>query len=605
MKLISVCSPSHDTLKDEWFLRTLKDDYEVCTYRCDVRGQGTYLEEDWTRAVLFKSATIIDAIQENWGDVFVYSDVDVTFFAPTKTTILKRLIDRDIVCQLDDPRGNLCTGFFGIRANEATLKLWREVQKTVQRERCDQIAFNRLVRKSKDLRAGYLPSSFFGPGTFSGRVFRGGDRLYIPARPVMFHANYTVGVDNKIRLLSQAQRVVERGEWGRKVHNLFFRVGGRTRISRAVETLTRQDQLEPVESASPLTGRVFSRPPNVALDLSTACQLKCPSCPTATGVIAQSVGAGFLTLENFRRFVLDHPWATDIELSNWGEAFLNPDFEQILHHAHQHHVALRIDNGANLDRAPERVLEAVVKYKLRSLSCSIDAASQEVYGIYRVRGDFERVLGHVRQINAFKRKYRSPYPTLRWQFVAFGHNTHEIGKAREMARELGMEFYLKLSWDDLYAESFSPVTDRELVRRESGLGVADRREYEEKFRRNYLAPACHQLWLRPRINFDGRLLGCSVNYWDDFGNVFRDGLEACLNGEKMQRTKEMLMGLREADESSPCLRCKVYQSMSKESAWVRAEDVALPHIQGRRMNRLISRISDQRASGSATFGHDR
>src|SRR5262245_26033620 len=132
MKLISVFSPSHEVLKDEWFLRTLKDDYEVTVYPCDVQGEGKYMQEDWTRTVLFKSAKIIDAIQENWGDVFMYSDVDVTFFAPTKKSILASLVDKDIVCQLDDPIGNLCTGFFAIRANEATLQLWRDVHQAVQ-----------------------------------------------------------------------------------------------------------------------------------------------------------------------------------------------------------------------------------------------------------------------------------------------------------------------------------------------------------------------------------------------------------------------------------------------------------------------------------------
>jgi len=122
MKLISVFSPSHEVLKDEWFLRTLKDDYDVRIHRCDVLGDGKYMQEDWTKTVLFKSGKIIDAIQENWVDVFMYSDVDVTFFAPTRTTILESLGDKDIVCQLDDPLGNLCTGFFAIRANAATLK---------------------------------------------------------------------------------------------------------------------------------------------------------------------------------------------------------------------------------------------------------------------------------------------------------------------------------------------------------------------------------------------------------------------------------------------------------------------------------------------------
>jgi MoaA/NifB/PqqE/SkfB family radical SAM enzyme len=575
MKLIASFSPSHERLKDDWFLRTLKDDYEICLHRCDVRGHGKYLQDDWTRAVLIKSDRIIEAIQDNWNDTFVYSDVDVMFFAPTKTAILASLADKDIVCQLDDPSGNLCTGFFGIRANEATLRLWHHVRQSVERDGRDQLAFNRMVRQQGDLRPGYLPLSFFGRGTFAGRRGLGRERFYIPPNAAMFHANWTIGIENKIVLLSHAQRIMARGGWARRANNalLGFRLGFQAR--RAVDGLIRQGRISDRPRATPqaLDAR-FARPRRVALDLATVCQLKCPSCPTANGTIARSIGAGFLTLASFKTFVRNHPWVTDIELSNWGEVFLNKDLEQILRHAHRQRVAVRIDNGANLDRASNRVLEALVRYKVRGLTCSIDGASPDVYAIYRVNGHFDRVIGHVRQINAFKQQYRSPYPALRWQFVAFGHNTHEIDKARDMARDLGMDFQLKLSWDDLYTDTFSPVKDRDLMRKQSNSGVADRREYEEKFGRGYNAATCHQLWLRPRINFDGRLLGCSINHWGDFGNVFTSGLETLLASNKMQRTKEMLLGLRDAEEGSPCLRCAVYHDMQRHNAWVRPEDLA-------------------------------
>ena len=554
MKLFAVYSASHEALKDEWFLPTLKDDYDVRPYRCDVLGEGTYMQDDWSRAILFKSATIINAIQDNWGEVFVYSDVDVTFFAPTEGLILESLRTNDIVCQLDDPSGNLCTGFLGIRANDATLALWQQVKCAVERERRDQPAFNRLVREMTDLRVGSLPVSFFGAGTFSGGLFRIGRKFHIPADPVMFHANFTVGVANKIALLKQARRIVGRGTWARKTNNIAVRL----------------------QEARTQDADAFNRPNTVALDVSTACQLKCPSCPTATGVIGSTIRTGVMRLADFKRFLDDHPWVSDIELSNWGEVFLNPDLEEILRHGYRRHVALRVDNGANLDRASDRVLEAVVKYKLRSLSCSIDGASQEVYSVYRVKGDFDRVISHIRRIVAFKAMYRSPYPALRWQFVAFGHNEHEIDKAREMARELGMEFYLKLSWDNLYTQTFSPVRNRMLIARQSEAGVADRQEYETKFGQSYVASTCHQLWLKPRINFDGRILGCSINHWDDFGNVFKGGLEASLRGEKMQRTRAVLMGLREADADSPCRRCDVYESRRRNNAWVRPEELVAP-----------------------------
>jgi hypothetical protein len=87
------------------------------------------------------------------------------------------------------------------------------------------------------------------------------------------------------------------------------------------------------------------------------------------------------------------------------------------------------------------------------------------------------------------------------------------------------------------------------------------------------------LWLRPRINFDGRLLGCSINHWDDFGNVFAEGLESVLAGDKMRQTKAVLMGLRDAGEKSPCRRCQVYASRRRQNAWITPDDLMVPPVE--------------------------
>jgi MoaA/NifB/PqqE/SkfB family radical SAM enzyme len=81
-----------------------------------------------------------------------------------------------------------------------------------------------------------------------------------------------------------------------------------------------------------------------------------------------------------------------IELSNYGEIFLNPQLPQILEYAHQRKVFLTVNNGVNLDSVKPEMVEAVVKYPLRAMSCSIDGASQETCERYRVRGNFAVVI---------------------------------------------------------------------------------------------------------------------------------------------------------------------------------------------------------------------
>lgn len=222
MKLITVYTQSHRPVFEEWAFSTLKDNYELSSFFCDVEGSGKYLEKDWTQAVLFKNQKIIETIKENWGRVFIYSDVDIQFFAPTKRAILKAIKNKDIACQIDNPRGSLCTGFFAIRANSLTLNLWQKVHEAVQIERRDQKAFNRLIRNINEIRRGYLPQQFFGAGTFRRQIWRRGVLFFIPKSPIMFHANWTIGIENKIELLGKVRKIVAMGSLGITINNILF-----------------------------------------------------------------------------------------------------------------------------------------------------------------------------------------------------------------------------------------------------------------------------------------------------------------------------------------------------------------------------------------------
>lgn len=329
------------------------------------------------------------------------------------------------------------------------------------------------------------------------------------------------------------------------------------------------------------------RPSKIRLDASTVCQLKCPACPTASGETGRSLGMGFLRYPDFKRLVDQNPWVSAIELSNWGEIFLNKELPRILEYAYRKGVALQVENGANLNHLDEAVAEAVVRFRMREITCSIDGASRETYSAYRIGGDFQRVIHNVKTINRLKARYRSPFPKLHWQFVAFGHNEHEIEAARAMARDLDMSFHVKLSWDDLYSELFSPVVDTDLVRRASGLDAASRSEYREKHGREYyLSGCCSQLWNAPQVNFDGRVLGCAVNYWSDFGNAFQEGLGAVLDNERISYARDMLLGRAKPREHIPCTRCQLYEKMKAGGHWLVEGEMGQDRSKSRRRVRI-------------------
>jgi len=333
-------------------------------------------------------------------------------------------------------------------------------------------------------------------------------------------------------------------------------------------------------------------PRKMRLESSTICQLKCPSCPTATGATGKKLGLGTLKFEHFKELVDKNPHISEIELSNWGEIFLNKDLIKILQYAYKHNIVLTAGNSTNLNNASEEVLEALVKYKFREMSCSVDGVTQETYAIYRIKGNVDNVLRNIRTINKYKAKYKSRYPKLKWQFIAFGHNEHEISQARRMAAELNMDFKVKLSWGDLYdTGDFSPVKNSEMIRRETGLGVANRNEYKKKYGKDYLTKiCCLEMWHNPQINYDGKVLGCSLNYWDDYGNAFKEGLKESLNNERIDYARAMLMGTEESRADIPCTECKVYKSMQETNDWLTEKEVKESYTKSRKFIMIENKI---------------
>ena len=317
-------------------------------------------------------------------------------------------------------------------------------------------------------------------------------------------------------------------------------------------------------------------PSKVRLEASSCCQLHCRSCPISRrrafptlrawlskGEKVPVIGRGWLRFADFKGLVDGNPGLKTIELSNYGEIFLNPELLEIIEYAAARGVTLTADNGVNFNTVSDAVLEGLVRYRFGSLSVSIDGATDSVYRRYRLGGSLPTVLDNLRKLHQYKERYGSPLPTLQWQFVVFGHNEHEIAAAKELARAFNMEFFLKLSWD----RKFSPLRHPELLRRE--VGVASHQEFRELFGYSSTYGICHQLWDEPQINWDGRVLGCCCNYWGDFGgNVFRDGLEAALNHPRLLYAREMLAGRCGPRPDIPCSSCGIYSDLKKDAKWL-------------------------------------
>ena len=314
----------------------------------------------------------------------------------------------------------------------------------------------------------------------------------------------------------------------------------------------------------------------IRFETSSLCQLRCPLCRTGQNNYGVE-GKGYLKFENFKKFFDNYSILKRAEISNWGEIFLNPELEKILEYAHNNNIILTANNGVNFNNASDNQIQAIVKYELRSMTVSIDGITQETYHLYRKGGNIDNVLENIQKLNYYKLKNKIEYPKLKWQFILFGHNENELEMAKKMAKDLQMDFRVKLNG----RPSFSPIKNIEQAKKETGF--SSWHEYHKKNGTIKKIP-CSQLWDAPVINWDGKLLGCCRNRFVHFGNVFKNGLKQCISSEKYKYTKKVVMGKAPIQKDVPCVSCRIYKIMKNEMNFIK------PYSNNRFKRRLLSII---------------
>jgi MoaA/NifB/PqqE/SkfB family radical SAM enzyme len=97
--------------------------------------------------------------------------------------------------------------------------------------------------------------------------------------------------------------------------------------------------------------------------------------------------------------------------------------------------------------------EAYVRSGLDFLLLSIDGATQKVYERFRKNGNIDAVYRNIENLVRAKRVLRKRTPVIRWQYLAFEHNAHEIPLPLKTAKALGVDQFtvetpFDVSWDD-------------------------------------------------------------------------------------------------------------------------------------------------------------
>jgi hypothetical protein len=199
MKIYTIHTPTHDGLYKNHFLPSLPDGFvvhsKVIEQEC---ATGSYYREGWDKTCFRKVLYYKQICEQNQGETYVFSDVDIQFFGMTPEDLLSELGDYDIACQ-NDTGMIYCSGFWVCKGNERTLDLFTSMVEKYHLE--DQTSLNEQIWRA---RAKFLSHRFFTIGHSVGAQWKD-QQFDIPKDILMHHGNWTVGLYNKDLLLKRVR----------------------------------------------------------------------------------------------------------------------------------------------------------------------------------------------------------------------------------------------------------------------------------------------------------------------------------------------------------------------------------------------------------------
>jgi|APGre2960657404_1045060.scaffolds.fasta_scaffold06206_5 hypothetical protein len=208
MKILTFYSESHKDLYD-LFMESISRTNPDITVHSDLieqTGSGNFMENGWEKSMSKKLDQIIEACEQ--GEIFIHSDSDVYFFDKIRDSLIQELDDFDIAFQ-DDGHVGLCMGFFVCRPNQKVIKLFKSVKEILSNfNGHDQNALNSLIETS-GVKYKRLSNLFFNYGQKYGKVWDGED-FDIDPGILLLHANWVIGVKNKIDLISHVAQKIKR-----------------------------------------------------------------------------------------------------------------------------------------------------------------------------------------------------------------------------------------------------------------------------------------------------------------------------------------------------------------------------------------------------------
>lgn len=227
----------------------------------------------------------------------------------------------------------------------------------------------------------------------------------------------------------------------KKIKDIDYIVIASMYIDEIKEFLMKNEtEIEIIDNWSLLSGMSYS---SVNIEISGKCNAKCRWCQTGKKNLNGIINYGdFMSYDKFKEIyfhcrkeniIVDE---TVIDLFNWGEPFLNPEFNKIIEFLNEQGAQFTLSTNGSIVRKfkDENVLK-----NLKILTLSMPGFSEESYNIMhgfnfeKIKDNIKEIIQNFRTCGFIGKCYIS--------YHVYQFNKHEILAAKKFADEIGIDIF--------------------------------------------------------------------------------------------------------------------------------------------------------------------
>jgi radical SAM protein with 4Fe4S-binding SPASM domain len=293
--------------------------------------------------------------------------------------------------------------------------------------------------------------------------------------------------------------------------------------------------------------RHWGYPISLSIEPTTACNLRCPECPS--GLRSFTRPTGRLSVELLQSILQDvKHYCTYINFYFQGEPYLHPQFFDLVKAADD--AGIFTSTSTNAHFLDDQRAKRTVASGLDQLIISIDGTEQGTYESYRKEGDLSKVIEGTKNILKWKKELGSKTPHVIFQFLVVRPNEHQIDDVKRLGKELGVD-EVKLKTAQIYDyENGSPLipTKEEFSRYRQG----EDGKWQIK---NPLDDHCWRMWSGAVITWDGQVVPCCFDKdaHHTMGNAGETSFRKIWDSEAYNGFRKQI--LRSRSEVEMCRNC--------------------------------------------------